>query len=173
MPTLPLNALMAINAEEADTACAALLLIVDGATTLRYTTSDKTRLSDDPLSWGIVSNGATYLYALMHAVLPNDNEEGPLTTSIVLENVSDEDIGAKVRALNPKTARMTLSLILTAHPDEVLHPKTELKIVNRSYKGDAVTIEVSDESVGAGVADAIEPLCGKLMTRTNAPGLHR
>lgn len=138
---------------------------------LRYTTTAKTRLSTDPLRYGIVSAGLTFTYALVSALLPDESNDNSQATEIVIDNVA-ENSAPSIRELSAD-ATVDVALILTSLPDVQFAAVNDLFIVNRTYALETVTIEVSRHANRPGAPDALEPLSGERQTRFKAPGLHR
>lgn len=170
---LPLFFKQALNAEEVIDDLAVLVIIDDAtlAAPLRFTTSSKTRLSSEPLTYGLIASGQTYRSALLHVLLPNEREDNDQATDIVIDNVA-EDIAPAMRGLSTD-ATVSISLVLVSQPDTSFCTITGLHVVDRSYELETVTISVSRHANKAGASDLLEPLAGEQQTRNKAPGLYR
>ena len=106
MNRISLNARAAFDAETTDETDIALFVFehVSLDAPLRLSTDPTERLSEDPLSYGTRStwDGADpvndpYLFVLMSAEMPGDQEDAPAAATLVLENV-DNDIAALLRS---------------------------------------------------------------------------
>lgn len=171
--TIPAAAIAAFNSEELADQLALLVTIRDASlvTPLRYTTAAKTRLSDDPLRYGIVSMGETYVAAIEHGLLPNDSEQDTQETTLAIDNV-DEDRAPAIRGLSA-VATVDLALVLVARPDEQFAEIPGLFVTSRGYDLLAISVDLSRHANGAGDSDLLEPLSGERQTASKAPGLAR
>ena len=142
------------------------------------TDSGKTRLSTDPLVYGIRSrllgsesaNGnlaqpADFLFALMSAVLPENREQGVTSTDIIFENVDAGMIDVARELKTPAT--VDFAVVLSSTPDYVDFEWTDLRTVAVDYDEASITISVSREDV-MGIACPFGH-----MTRSRFPGLAR
>jgi hypothetical protein len=107
----------------------------------------------------------------MGTFLPDEKEGAPLTTALVIENV-DRDMAGVMRGLTP-AARVSLSVVLASHPDEVIRSVVDMKIVNRRYDANNVTIDLTRQAAAPGSSDATEPWPAGRQTKSRSPGLHR
>lgn len=124
-------------------------------------------LSVEPLMFGTVSNGQTYRFALMSANLPDDQEGSPPRTTIVFENV-DQDQVAVLRSMSPfKVATVSLYVVMASSPDAIEVEFTGLNGGRVDYDAGQITMEISREPV------ASEPWPCDRMTKARFPGLHR
>lgn len=175
MSRIPDSATTALNSEALADELVTLVTITDPATLaapLRYGSSAAMRLSVEPLTYGIVSLGETYRHALRPTLIPDDSEDAAQGTTIAIDNVV-EDAKAAIAGLSG-AARVAIALVLASVPDTQFAAVSDLRIVDRSYDREAVTIEVSRQAANQpGGADALEPLSGERQTRLKAPGLHR
>ncbi|MBK5958122.1 hypothetical protein CCR97_08315 [Rhodoplanes elegans] len=138
---------------------------------LRYTDKAVTRLSSDPIRYGLVSAGETYVHALLGSVLPDDTSENAQSTTITIDNVV-EDVWSSIRGLTAD-ATVSVALVMIAMPDEQFLAYTGLRVVDRSVKYEAITLEVSRHANRSGAADLLYPLSGERQTKRKAPGLFR
>jgi hypothetical protein len=128
--------------------------------------SDPTeRLTTDPLVYGTISNGDQYLFALMSANYPDDEQGTPPSTQLVFENVTS-DFVRELRSVQER-GTVALSLVMASAPDVIEEQFSGLKIVSASYDANRVTLDITREPVTA------EPLPAQRMTKARFPGLHR
>lgn len=112
----------------------------DFAGPLRLSSDPTTRLSEDPLQYGIVSNGDTYLFCPMSVQLPDDMDERAPAARLMIENVSRELVAFIRSVTTPGTCRIVL--VLASDPDtmEVEYPILDLRGVQ--YNADTLTVEL-------------------------------
>lgn len=174
MPTdLPAAALAAVNAERIADDLAVLVTISDSTldTPLRWTNKAVSRISTDPLAYGLVSDRKTYRFALRGVTLPDETGTNSQDTTIVIDNVV-EDAAPALRGLTAD-ATVDLAVVLVSAPDTQFLAFSGLKIVDRSYDMETVSIDVSRHANRNGANDLLEPLSGERQTKRKAPGLHR
>lgn len=112
----------------------------DFAGPLRLSSDPTTRLSEEPLQYGTVSDSETYIFCPMSIQLPDDMDERAPTARLSIENVSRELV-AMVRSITtPGTCRIVL--VLASDPDtiEVEYPILDLRGVQ--YNADTLTVEL-------------------------------
>jgi len=169
LPTLIKEAL---TAEEIDDVLVVLVTIADSSLSspILYTNYPGL-LATDPLTYGIVSNGLTYNYALQNVVIPTESEDLSQSTDIIIDNIV-ENVEPLVRNLT-LLATVTIALALRSQPDTQFLSIPNLVIVDRNYEMATVTLSVSRYGNRTYSADRLEPLVGERQTRNKAPGLHR
>jgi len=110
---------------------------------IRLSSDSTQRITTDPLVYGTVSNGQTYYFSLMTAVLPHDEEERPIGVSLVFENVTS-DIVSQIRSiLTP--IEVDLSLVMSSAPDTVEMQFTDLFSTKFSWNSGTLTLDISRE----------------------------
>lgn len=120
-----------------------------------YLASDWTvRTSLEPLKFGVVSNGITYDFVVMSAVLPDDNDSSPAQAELVFATLNDVadaagidlqgGIVAAVREL-VDAATVDMSVVLASSPDDVEIAYTGLLATRAAYPSDRVSVTLSRE----------------------------
>nr|WP_319388198.1 hypothetical protein [uncultured Cohaesibacter sp.] len=115
-------------------------------TPLRLSTDPTERISSDPLIYGTRStwDGANpisepYLFVLMSAEIPGDQEDVPAAITIVLENV-DNDIAALLRSFT-NFATVHMAVVLASSKNYVEVEYRDLMLL--SADGDAGEVHLS------------------------------
>jgi hypothetical protein len=175
-PALPAGAFPAFNAETVDDDAVILITITDTTLVdpLLLSSHPSTRISVDPLSYGTISNGDTYEWALLDVPLPDDRDDGgPRKANVTIDNVT-EDRATIFRNVTD-AARVTIAVVLASAPDDTIQTVTNLRIVGRSYTAQSVTLELSAQAAGISGLDPaqVEPWPAMRQTWQRAPGLHR
>ncbi|MBR26589.1 MAG: hypothetical protein CML46_06565 [Rhodobacteraceae bacterium] len=139
---------------------------------VRLSTDPTERLSTDPLSYGTRSTWLDanpvmepFLFVLVSAELPSDQEDAPAAATLVLENV-DNDIAALLRSFTDRPV-IHMAVVLAASPDLVEAEWRDLRIV--AAEGDAG--EVSLTLSRAPIEDELVPM--DRFTKDRFPGLFR
>jgi hypothetical protein len=95
-------------------------------------TSDATtRLSTDPLKYGTVSNGQTFLYAGMTVSLPDEQEKSPPACQLIIPNIDRSIIPLARSIVSPASAK--IQIVLASAPDLVEIEVPALDMVNLTY----------------------------------------
>lgn len=112
---------------------------VDWPGTFRVCTDPTTRLSDTPLTYGIVSNGQTFTYHPMQVSLPDDIDERAPTARLVIDNIN-RDLVAFARTVQGPGA-CTIQIVLASTPNvvEITFPALDIRGV--SGNDQALTVE--------------------------------
>lgn len=132
---------------------------------VRLSSDPTERLSDDPLVYGTVSNGETFEFVMMSAVLPDQQRGQSPRAAIVLENV-DRDSVALLRSITTPM-RVKFDLVLASAPDAIEESYTDLRAAKAGYDADRITLDISREPFTA------EPWPAGKMTQGRLPGMHR
>jgi hypothetical protein len=128
--------------------------------------SDPTkRLSVDPLVYGTVSNGETYQFLFMSAIIPDDTPGSPRTATIVFEDLSG-DIGVALQSLSG-TTEVELSIVMASTPDVLEAHYTGLRFTTASGRDTQISLQTSRKQT------AVLPWPSARMTAERFPGIHR
>ena len=139
---------------------------------IRLSTDPTERISSDPLAYGTRStwDGADrstdpYMYVLMSAELPGDQEDASAAPVIVLENV-DNDIAALLRSFTDM-ATVHMAVVLASSPDFVEVEYRGMKLLSADGNAEQVRLSIGyrpieDESVPQ-----------DFFTKDRAPGMYR
>ena len=139
---------------------------------LRLSTDPTERISSDPPAYGTRStwDGADpstdpYLFVLMSAELPGDQEDTPAAPAIVLENV-DNDIAALLRSFT-NMATVHMAVVLASSPDFVEFEYRDLKLLSVDGNAEEVRLSISRRPV----EDENVPM--DRFTKDRFPGMYR
>jgi hypothetical protein len=132
---------------------------------VRLSSDPTVRLSVEPLRYGTISNGETYEFVMMSAVLPDQIRGQSPRASLVFENVAADS--AKILRSITSPARISIDLVLASSPDVVEESDTDLLATRGGYDADRITLDISREPFTA------EPWPSGRMTQARFPGLHR
>lgn len=167
MRSLSLTARQALYAEETDEVGVVLVTIThpDLPEVIRLSSDPTERLTTEPLTYGTRSQGQTYQFVLMSALVPSDPQDGHGKASLVFENV-DADMAAVIRSiLTPATVDMFV--VLASAPDDIEAEYLGLYGVKGSYTDETVTLDISREPMTS------KGFPSGRMTRARCPGLFR
>ena len=165
MRTISLNARQSMYAEHTDDYPIVLVTIQhpDFEDVLRLCSSPLERLNDDPLSYGTISNGETYIFVPISIQLPDDMDERAPGAKLSIENI-DREATAFIRSVTtPGT--VDLSLIMASTPDiiEVEFPTLDFRSFTLTQ--DDLTIEVGLDALER------EPFPNAVFAPSGFPGL--
>lgn len=142
------------------------------AAPVRLSTDPTERLAVDPLSYGARSTwlGANpvtepFLFVLVSAELPSDQDDAPAAATLVLENV-DNDIAALLRSFTDRPV-IHMAVVLASSPDLIEDEWRDLRIM--AAEGDAG--EVSLTISRAPIEDETVPM--DRFTKDRFPGMFR
>ncbi|SDX90516.1 hypothetical protein SAMN05444336_112124 [Albimonas donghaensis] len=167
-----MNARQALDAASSAEVEVALFVIEHPslASPVRLSTDPTERLSADPLIYGTRSSwfGANkvtepYLFVLVSAELPGDQDDAPAAATLVLESV-DNDIAKLLRSFTDRPV-IHMAVVLASSPDLVEMECRDLRIV--AAEGDAG--QVSLTLTRAPIEDETVPM--DRFTRDRFPGL--
>jgi hypothetical protein len=134
----------------------------DLAEPIFLSTDPTQRISVDPLVYGTVSNGDTYLFVEMNAILPDDRKGTPPRVALEFENLDSSYIELARSFTSP--ARADLSIIFVSDPDAVMKRFTGLWVTKVSYTESTISFDLSRFR-----AENIPT--GRRMTKDRFPGL--
>ncbi len=165
MRTLSLNFRKAIFAQESGEIPILLLRIThpDLTVPIYLSTDATTRLSTDPLTYGTVSRGTTYLYAASTVTLPDEQDKSPPACKLTIENVTRGLIPLARAVATPPTVR--IEAVLASAPDTVEMTWPVMDMSHLSY--DAALLEF-DLTMDALVS---EPYPSGTFSPASFPGL--
>jgi hypothetical protein len=120
---------------------------------LRYSSDPTERFSVDPLRWGTVSRGDSYIFAPMALQLPVEAEEASPNMQLQLENVTRQAIPLLRSVRTP--ASVTVELVLESDLDTVEATWPEFDLVAAPFGALQVTLDLSVNAL-AGAAYPID-----------------
>ncbi|MGH1355373.1 MAG: hypothetical protein ACRBBS_09870 [Thalassovita sp.] len=138
---------------------------------IRLSTDNTERLSSDPLTYGTRSvwRGANpasdpYLWIIASAIIPDDTEDAPAASQIVLENL-DARMTELLRSFTDQ-AVVNMAVVLASSPHDIEGEWLDLRLM--SAEGDAaqIVLSLSREEI------ELEHFPSGRMTRHKFPGLH-
>lgn len=95
------------------------------------------RLSDDPVAYGLVSRGETYLYLPFEFAMPQDRDDVPPRIELVMDNV-ERSLVAVLRSID-RPLDILVELVLAGTPDIVETSLPKMKLANISYTAATIT----------------------------------
>ena len=139
---------------------------------IRLSTDPTERMSSDPLAYGTRStwDGADkstdpYLFVLMSAELPGDQEDTPAAPVIVLENV-DNDIAALLRSFTDY-ATVHMAVVMASSLDFVEVEFRNMKLLSADGNAGEVRLSLSRRPIEE------EPAPMDRFTKDRFPGMYR
>lgn len=137
---------------------------------LRLSTHPTEILSDDPISWGTRSTWQTpgsepFVFAMVAALMPSDQQEGIPRARIAFSNV-DNRIADLLRSLKTR-AICDMAMVLASSPDFIESAYYGLQVVGSEGNSDQVTLSLSREPITSA------PFPAGRMTKQRFPGQHR
>lgn len=137
---------------------------------IRLSTDPTVRVSSEPLQYGTYSTWQTddkspFLFVLMSAQIPDDEEAAPATSSITLEAV-DNRIAEQLNATTEQ-AVVDFAVVMNSSPDLVEFKCQGLTMVSSNGNPGEISISLSGDLL------ARESWPAGRMTRSRLPGLHR
>jgi hypothetical protein len=138
---------------------------------IRLSTDNTERLSVDPLIYGTRSawRGANplsdpYLWIIASAVIPDDSEDVPAASQIVLENLDDRM--TEVLRSFTELAEMHMAVVLASSPSDIEGEWLGLKLMNAEGDAGQIVLSLSREEI------ELEHFPSGRMSRHKFPGLH-
>ncbi len=172
MRRVSLNARLALDAETSDEVEIILVRIThpDLDAPIRLSTDPTIRISDDPPMYATRSTwpdrpSDPYLFVLASALLPDDQEEAPQTSQLVLELV-DRDMAKPLRETTTR-ATVDVAVVMASTPDLVEAEYLGLEITGVDGDAGELRLALSRQPITA------EPWPARRMTKAAFPGLHR
>lgn len=165
MRVLSLNFREALFAQESSDVPIFLLTIThpDLATPILLTTDPTSRITTDPLVYGTVSRGQTFLYAGVDVTLPDEQDRSPPASKLVVSNVTRELIPL-ARSISTPAAVM-IEAVLASAPDTVEMTFPALDMTNLLYDAMALTFDLTTDAL------ATEPYPAGNFSPAYFPGL--
>jgi hypothetical protein len=172
--TIPLHARNALNTQDSQDEPILLMEVTDtslGDDVLRFSSFPLTALDETASpEYGVISVGNTYIYALSGSA-PGDKEGSPLTTTIALDNVTQE-FTEKFLALTADN-EVTILVILASDPDTPVRAIPLMRITQCVNTVDSLTLSLDRNLKVYGGDTLLEPWPSGRQTIDQAPGLHR
>lgn len=172
MRRVSLNARVAQDATASDEVEVILFKIThdDLEEPIRLSTDPTERLSIEPLSYGtrstwLTDDGSPFLFCLLSAMLPDDQDDQPQAASVVIEAV-DRDIAMLLRSTT-KRATVDMAVVLASSPDLVEGEWRGLELITAEGDSGEIRLTISRDPITS------EPYPARRMTRNVMPGLHR
>lgn len=172
MRNISLNARLAAAADSTEEVEIVLIKITheDLDDPVRLSTDPTEMITEDPLVYGTHStwktgDGSPFLFVLVSALLPGDEDEGPQQAQLSLSNV-DNDIASLLREVRTQ-ATVDMSVVLSSSPNTVEVEFLGLKLVSASGDASSITLTISREPITS------EPWPSGRMTRERFPSLFR
>jgi len=165
MPRVPLTARRAMYEQNSSQIEALLITIThpDLAEPVRLSSDPTERLSADPLEYGTISNGLTFKFVEMTAILPDDQKGVPPRTALSFENIDSAYVELARSFTAPAQAK--LEVVFASAPDYVTQRYTRLRMTKVSYNESSITFDLSRDHLQT------EPF-GARQTKAFFPGLH-
>jgi len=162
---LSLTARMAAYAEQTGEVVVGLVTISHPSldTPLRFSSDPTTRLSTDPLLYGTASRGNPYNFLPMSIALPEDSDDTPPATKLVIDNVA-RDMIPTIRSVSTP-GQVTTEFVLASSPDTVEATWPNFDLVNSTYDSGQVTCDLTVDAM------ATEPFPYGTFTPAQFPGL--
>lgn len=133
MRSLSLNFRRASMAQESGEVAVFLLTITHPtlAQPILLSTDATTRITTDPLVYGIVSRGQTYLYAGLTLQLPDEQDGAAPAAKLVIENIT-RDLIPMARSIQTP-AQVKIECVLASAPDDVEITMPSFDMTNLQY----------------------------------------
>lgn len=137
---------------------------------IRLSTDNAVRISEDPLTYGTISNwrggsaANPYLWIIASAVLPGDAEDAPAQATLVLENLDAQMVGIVRSFTTPATVSM--AVVMADSPNLIEAEWTGLTITAADITAGEIALSLSRDEV------ELEPFPAGRMTKYRFPGLH-
>lgn len=163
--TVSLTTRGAIYAEQTDEVFVFLFTVTHPSlmAPVYYSSDPTTRLSVDPLAYGIVSRGNTYDFFPISLVLPDDSDATPPTIKLVLDNVMRQAIPLLRSITTPPS--VTIEMVLASDPDTVEASWPNFDMVDITYDANSVTIDLAINGLST------EPFPTGVFAPSGFPGL--
>jgi hypothetical protein len=112
---------------------------------IRLTTDATTRLSTDPLIYGTVSRGTTYLYAGIDVTIPDEQDKSPPASKLTIANVT-RDLIPLARSVNSPPS-VKIEAVLASAPDDVEMNWPALDMSNLTYDASALQFDLTMDAL--------------------------
>lgn len=172
MRRVSLNARQAIDQVATDELEVVLVIIEHPLldTPVRLSSDNADRISVEPLMYGTRStwrtaDGSPFLFVMLDALVPDDEDDTPAQASLVLE-ILDSDI-ADILTSTTEQATCHMAIVLASSPDTIEAEWVGLKMTGADGDSGEVSLKFSMEPITE------EPYPADRMTKERFPGLHR
>jgi hypothetical protein len=136
-------------------------LLTDGP--IYLSTDATTRLSTDPLKYGTVSRGITFLYAGVDITLPDEQDKSPPTSKLTVENVTRDMVPLARSATVPPSVKIEGVLASDLDTVEIMWPKFSMS--NLTYDASYLQFDLTIDAL------VTEPYPAGTISPANFPGL--
>lgn len=170
---IPLHARQTFNSDVAFDEPVLLIAITDvtlGDNVSRFCSYPVQRLTSDPLVYGLISNGDIYIYQLTGTV-PSDTEGSPLSTTIAMDNITQQ-LTSEFVGYSAEN-EVTLSLVLASDPDTIIRSFPMMRITACTVNDDTISVTIERNRKILGDTGAVEPWPSGRQTYLQAPGLRK
>ncbi|MER8964498.1 DUF1833 domain-containing protein [Mesorhizobium sp. M0808] len=172
MRRVSLNARLAIDQVATDELEVVLVIIEHPLleTPVRLSSDNADRISVEPLMYGTCSNwrtndGSAFLFVMLDALVPDEEDDAPAQASLVLE-ILDSDI-ADILTSTTVQATCHMAIALASSPDNVEAEWIGLLMTGADGDSGQVSLKFSMEPITE------EPFPADRMTKERFPGLHK
>jgi hypothetical protein len=111
-----------------------------------YLTTDATeRLGTDPLVYGTVSRGVTFLYAGIDVTIPDEQDKSPPASKLTVANVT-RDLIPLARSVNSPPS-VQIEAVLASAPDDVEMNWPALDMSNLTYDASALQFDLTMDAL--------------------------
>lgn len=137
---------------------------------VRLSSDNADRISVEPLMYGTRStwrtgDGSPFLFVMLDALVPDEQDDAPAQASLVLE-ILDSDI-ADILTATTVQATCHMAIVLASSPDNVEAEWIGLLMTSADGDSGQVSIKFSMEPITG------EPYPADRMTKERFPGLHK
>lgn len=148
MRVLSLTLREALNAQETGEELIVLVTIThpdleDGP--IRLSSNPTTRFGTAPLLYGTVSRGDTYLFVPFSAVLPDEKDEAPPASQLMIDNIDREMIRLLRSTITP--ASVVIEVVRGSDVDEVEIAVPAFDLANASYGDASITLTLGIDAM--------------------------
>ncbi len=128
MRSLSLNFRRALFAQESGEIPIFLLTITHPSLTtpIRLSTDNTTRISTDPLVYGTVSRGNTFLYAGVGVQLPDEQDRAAPAAKLIIENITRELVPTARSIASPASCMIEVVLASALDTVELVFPGLDM-----------------------------------------------
>lgn len=137
---------------------------------VRLSSDPTTRISLEPLSYGtpstwLTEDGSPFLFIMMGAQLPDEDDDAPAAGSLVLE-ILDSDI-ATILTSTTVQAIVSMAVVLASSPDLVEAEFLDMRMVSADIDAGQIVMSFTKEPITA------ESYPAARMTKERFPGMHQ
>jgi hypothetical protein len=147
MRTLSLNFRQALFAQESGEVVIFLLTITHPQLPdpILLSTDPTSRLTTDPLTYGTVSRGNTFLYAGIDISLPNEQDRSAPACQLVISNVNNEIIPLARSVQTPASVKIEAVLLSDLDTVEMSFPALDMS--NLTYDAASLTFDLTMDAL--------------------------